>query len=119
MTEVRELTCIRCPMGCGLSVKIDGENIEVTGNTCPNGAKYGAKEVTNPTRIVTSSVVVEGGTLPRVPVKTRDDIPKGKMMAIMEEIRACRIKAPVHIGDVVIRNCAGTGVDIVAARDIA
>ena len=31
--EVRELICIGCPLGCPLTVKMDGENIEVIGKT--------------------------------------------------------------------------------------
>ena len=64
--EERKLTCIGCPMGCQLQVIIkDGIVEKVTGNTCKRGADYGKKEVTDPTRIVTSTVRVQGGTLPR------------------------------------------------------
>jgi len=116
--ETRELTCINCPLGCSLTVTIDGENISVTGNTCKRGEAYGKKEVTNPTRIVTSSVVVEGGTIERASVKTAMDIPKEKIFDIMDEIHKIKVKAPVHIGDVIITNVAGTGVDIVASKDV-
>ena len=61
--EIRELTCIRCPMGCQLTVTIDGENVSVSGNTCPRGEDYGKNEVINPIRTVTSSIRVEGGRL--------------------------------------------------------
>ena len=79
--EIRELTCIRCPMGCQLTVTMDGDNVTVTGNTCPRGAEYGKNEVTNPLRTVTSSVRVTGGELPLVSVKTAGEIPKGKIEA--------------------------------------
>jgi CxxC motif-containing protein len=36
----------------------------------------------------------------------------------MEEINKVTIKAPVKIGDVVIKDVLGTGVDIVATRNI-
>ena len=62
--EERNLTCIGCPLGCALKVTIDGDNVTVTGNTCKRGADYGAKEVTHPTRIVTSTVCVKNGTIP-------------------------------------------------------
>lgn len=79
--EERKLTCIGCPMGCQLQVIIkDGIVEKVTGNTCKRGADYGKKEVTHPTRIVTSTVRVQGGTLPVVSVKTRGDIPKSSVM---------------------------------------
>jgi CxxC motif-containing protein len=117
--EKRELTCIQCPMGCALSVTIDENKIEVTGNSCPRGAKYGAKEVTDPTRIVTSTVPVHHGEISRVSVKTEKDIPKDRIFAVMDEIRDVTVDAPVHIGDVVLSNVAGTGVNIVATKDVA
>lgn len=116
---IHELTCIRCPMGCQLTVEVEGENVTVTGNTCPRGAEYGAKEVTAPTRTVTSSVRVDGGELPLVSVKTASDVPKESIMAVMAEIRACRVTAPVHIGDVLIANAVGTGSDVIATRTVS
>ena len=113
-----ELTCIRCPIGCQLTVDVDGENVSVTGNSCPRGAEYGKKEVTAPTRIVTSSVRVTGGVLPLVSVKTASDIPKEKIMEVMAEIRQCSAAAPVRTGDVLLRDVAGTGADIVATRTV-
>ena len=114
----QELTCIRCPMGCHLTVETDGDHITVSGNTCPRGEEYGKKEVTAPVRTVTSSVRVDGGTLPLVSVKTASDVPKDKTFDVMAEIRACRVNAPVHIGDVLIENAAGTGAAIVATRSV-
>ena len=113
-----ELTCIGCPLGCTLMVTIDEQLITVAGNTCPRGESYAKKEVTDPTRIVTSSVNVKGGVIAKASVKTSGDIPKGKIFDCMKEIRACVINAPVHIGDVVIENCAGTGVSVVATKDV-
>lgn len=115
----KDLTCIGCPLGCPLTVTIDGENITVAGHTCPRGAAYGKKEVSNPTRIVTSSVHVDGGELEMVSVKTKQDIPKGKIFDIMKEIRALTVPAPVKIGDVIIADCAGTGVPVVATKNVA
>lgn len=116
--EVRELTCISCPLGCSLVVSIDGETIGVTGNTCKRGEEYARKEVLSPTRIVTSSVRVRGGASARASVKTMQDIPKDKIMDIMGEIRQVSLEAPVEIGDIIIQDCAGTGVSIVATRQV-
>ena len=80
--EVRELICIGCPLGCPLTVKMDGDQIEVSGNTCKRGDDYARKEVLSPTRIVTSSVHVTGGAIEMVSVKTKEDIPKGKIFEI-------------------------------------
>ena len=115
----RELTCIGCPMGCQLSVKMEnGEVTEVTGNTCPKGDIYARKEVVNPTRIVTSTVKITGGDKERVSCKTASDIPKSKIFDVMKDIDAVSVAAPAHIGDVLIKDVAGTGVDVIATRNV-
>lgn len=117
--DKRELTCIGCPLGCQVTVTMEnGEVTSVTGNTCPRGDKYAREEVTNPTRVVTSIVRVEGGNLAAVSVKTKDVIPKGKIFEVLEQIKPVVVKAPVKIGDVIVADVAGTGVDIVATKNI-
>ena len=96
----------------------NGEVINVTGNTCPRGEAYGRKECTNPTRIVTSTVRMEGGKLPVVSVKTASDIPKDKMADVAAALKDIIVTAPVHIGDVVAENIAGTGVNMIATRNV-
>ncbi|WP_138203348.1 DUF1667 domain-containing protein [Haloimpatiens lingqiaonensis] len=119
MSDVRELTCIGCPMGCSLEVKIEnGEVVEVKGNTCPKGKTYAEKECTNPTRIVTSSVKVEGGVIDAVSVKTENDIPKDRIFQCIDELRGVVVKAPIKIGDVVLKNVAGTGINIIATKQV-
>ena len=116
---VKEMTCIVCPMGCPLKVMMDGnEVVSVTGNTCPRGKKYAITEVTAPRRVLTSTVRVEGGHLPLCPVRTRGDIPKGLLFDAMKEVNALVIQAPVAIGDVLIPDICGTGVPLVACRNI-
>ena len=119
MTETRELICINCPLGCGLTVTLeDKEAVKVEGNTCPKGEAYGKKEVTNPTRIVTSTVRVTGGVLPVVSVKTASDIPKEKIMDCARVLKEVEVQAPVSIGDVVLENICGTGVPMIATKNI-
>lgn len=116
--ETRELICIGCPLGCPVTVRIEGEQLEVTGHTCKRGEDYAKKEVLSPTRIVTSSVHVTGGEIAMVSVKTRQDIPKDRIYGCMEEIRRVSVPAPVAIGDIIIENCAGTHVDIIATKNV-
>ena len=117
--DVRNLTCIGCPLGCALRVEMEnGEVLSVTGNTCKRGDDYARKEVTHPTRIVTSTVAVTGGDIAMVSVKTQNDIPKEKIMDIMKSIEDIKVEAPVHIGDVIVANAADTGVNIIATKDI-
>ncbi|MGH4051253.1 MAG: DUF1667 domain-containing protein [Clostridium sp.] len=115
----RELTCIGCPIGCALIVELEGEKvISVSGNTCKLGENYGKKECTNPTRIVTSSILVTGGKSEILSVKTEKDIPKNLIYDCVGELKNIVIKAPVHIGDVVLKNVLNTGVNIIATKDI-
>jgi len=114
-----EMTCIGCPVGCTLTATILADrSVQVTGNKCPKGAAYGEKELTNPTRIVTSTVPVAGRENTVVSVKTAADIPKGKIAECMEALKGVQVQAPVQIGDVVIVNVADTGVDIIVTRGI-
>ena len=113
------LICIGCPMGCPLTVTMDkGEVTQVTGNTCKRGDIYARKEVTNPTRIVTSTVMVEGGNHGMVSVKTQTDIPKAKIFECVKALKGIKVKAPVHIGDVILENVVGTGVDVIATKNV-
>lgn len=117
--EIRNLTCISCPMGCQITVGMDGsEVLSVTGNTCKRGDVYARKEVTNPTRIVTSTVKVIGGKADMVSVKTREDIPKEKIFDCIKSLKGVEVEAPVHIEDVILADAAGTGVDIVATKNV-
>ena len=117
--EVKNLTCINCPMGCPLTIEMEGEQvIQVSGNTCKRGEIYARKEVTNPTRIVTITVKVTNGTSGMVSVKTKEDIPKGKIFDCVKALKNVQVEAPVHIGDVIVENIAETGVDIVATGNI-
>ena len=112
---MKELICITCPRGCHLSVD---DNLNVTGNMCPRGAMYAKAELTHPVRMVTSTVVVNAKGECRLPVKTKEPIPKELIFKVMEEIDKVQVNAPIKIGDVVIKNVLGTGVDIVATKDI-
>ena len=117
--KIRNLTCIGCPMGCPLIVKLeDTEVISIEGYTCKRGAVYGKKEVTNPTRIVTTTIRVSGGTEPVVSVKTKEDIPKDKIFACIRAMKEITVPAPVHIGDVILLDVAHTGVDMIATKNV-
>ena len=114
--ERKELICIGCPLGCNLTVEMDGgQVVSVNGNTCKRGDDYARKELTDPRRIVTSTVPVAGGNLPVVSVKTASDIPKGKI----RELKGVTLTAPVQIGDVIVENVADTGVDVIATKSIS
>ena len=114
---MKELICIVCPQGCRLRVDED-RDCAVTGNRCERGADYGRTELLNPTRVLTSTVDVLGSHIARCPVKTAGAIPKAKIFEAMELVRAVKVSAPVKSGQVIIKNLLGTGVDLVATRDM-
>lgn len=113
-----EMTCICCPIGCALTVEGSGDNLRVTGNSCPRGEKYARTEATSPRRTVTGTVAVRGGEIPRLSVKTAGDIPKDKIFDCMKAIHAVELDAPVEMGAVILKDCVGTGVDLVATKTV-
>jgi len=116
----QKLTCIGCPLGCSISVSLSDnrEVSEITGNTCKKGEEYARKEVTNPSRVVTSIVKINNGDVNMVSVKTAEDIPKGKIFDCMEALKKVTVTAPVQIGEVIIKNVCGTGVDVIATKKV-
>ena len=119
--EEKSLICIGCPMGCSIEVKLIEKHIaEIKGNTCPRGADYAIKELTNPTRIVTSSVRVKGtkGSIGIVSCKTSCDVPKNKIWPVIKELKDVVVTSPVRIGDILLKNVADSGADILATKNI-
>ncbi|MGI6772940.1 MAG: DUF1667 domain-containing protein [Clostridiales bacterium] len=114
----KQMICISCPIGCMLDVEYEGkELISVTGYSCPRGKTYAETEISNPQRVITSTVKLEGGKHPVVSVKSNAPIDKALIFDCMKEINKVTVKAPVKIGDVVLPNVLGTGVDIVATSE--
>lgn len=116
----KELICIACPLGCRLTVMEDTDKekgYSVTGNKCNRGAEYAIKEMVNPTRILTSTVKVENGLLPRIPVRTDDAIPKTEIFTCMEKINKVVVKTPIKKGDIIIKDIT-KGVNLVASRSM-
>lgn len=118
LNRADEMICIVCPMGCRIRAERDGSAVRVTGNTCPKGERYAVEELTNPTRTVTTSVPVTGGHTALLSVKTKRPVPKASIPQVLKELRAIQATAPVAVGDIVLPNAAGTGVDIVATRSV-
>lgn len=119
MLESHELVCIVCPIGCRLTVtELEDGNYSVEGNTCKRGEVYGIKELTAPTRVLPTTVKIIHSSLRRLPVKTNSAIPKELIFEAMKEINRITVEAPVRVGQVVIANLLGTGVDVVATRSM-
>lgn len=110
----RDKICIICPRGCSLCTEINDEQVTVSGNACPRGKDYAINECIHPVRTVTATVRVSNRDNAMVSVKTTAPIPKDKMMEVMKVLRDTRIKAPIHIGDAVLKNICGS--DIVVTK---
>lgn len=117
--EKKVMNCIMCPLGCEMTVTLDqGKFVSVTGNTCPRGAKYAEAEVTAPKRMLTTTVRIQGGFLPLLPVVSSDVLPKEKIAECAAYLHNVNVEAPVKAGDVVIADILGLGVNIVASRSM-
>ncbi|MBQ4199370.1 MAG: DUF1667 domain-containing protein [Kiritimatiellae bacterium] len=114
-----QLTCINCPRGCELTVERNADGtVKVTGHACPRGEAYGIAEMTNPVRMVTGLVRVAGTRRP-LPVKTRTAIPKGKIADVTNLLANTTVLPPKRIGDLIVPDACGTGVDVVATANCA
>lgn len=111
--------CIGCPLGCRLEVDaVEGEVVEVRGHSCKRGKEFAVQEYTDPRRFVTTTVRILGGRWPRLPVKTADSVPKARVADVARALHELTLEAPVAMGDVVLADVLGTGVDVVATRDL-
>lgn len=113
----KNLICIACPIGCHLEIDLDND-YKVSGNQCKRGETYGKKELINPTRIITSTVIVKGAIHNRLPVKTDGEVPKDVIFDIMKQLNNIEVASPISLGDVIIKNVCNTGINIVATRTL-
>ncbi len=119
--ENKELVCIVCPRGCRLTLIPDETSkggYKVIGSGCNRGVDYGIKELTNPTRVLTSTVKIKGAAMRRLPVRTKGDIPKGKVFECMELLNHIEVCAPIKVGDIIVKNILDTGVDLIASKSM-
>lgn len=118
MKETQQITCISCPVGCRMKVTLeDQEVVSVEGNACKRGDIYGRQESVRPMRMVTAVAQVKGSAMP-VSLKTQLPIPKDKIMAVMHEINQLNLRLPILMGDILLQNVAGTGVNLIATRTL-
>ena len=119
MSQTSHYLCINCPLGCRLEVVSDGPDVvEVRGNACKRGDAFARQEHTDPRRFVTTTVAIDGAAWPRLPVASSEAVPKEAVLDVCRALHQLRLAAPVRLGDVVLADAAGTGVDIVSTRDL-
>ena len=115
----RTVTCLGCPNGCEIEASYEGSTVlSVTGNLCPKGKGYAVQELADPRRTIATSVRVEGGELPLVSVRLTKAIPKDRIFDVMREINRQTVKAPVHIGETVLKDVLGLGSDVIVTKNV-
>lgn len=119
MKEVKNLVCVTCPVGCRLSVEVEGTNIiSVDGNNCSRGIEYAQSEAVTPKRMLTTTVRVIGGEMPLVPVRSLEGVPKVRIMEFMDYLADQRVQAPIE-REQIICELPDCGVKIIATTNIA
>jgi CxxC motif-containing protein len=118
MEETKEIICITCPKGCTLTVNYDGQTVIKVRPGCKRGHEYIERELKDPRRMVASSVRVVGSLHPLLPVYTAAPFPKPRIPELMVELRKLELDAPIQMAQVVLANALGTGIDIIASRDM-
>jgi CxxC motif-containing protein len=116
--EITKLICITCPKGCTLEVLREGDTVIKVEQGCKRGHEYANRELVDPRRMISSTVKITGGIHPLLPVYTSEAFPKPRITELMTALRKMNIKAPVHMNQVLLENALGTGVNILASRDI-
>jgi CxxC motif-containing protein len=115
---MKTILCIVCPNGCRLSVEEGADGLVVSGNQCKRGLDFAVAEITNPTRTLTSTVRTSFPGIPVLPVRTNSEIPKGKIRDLMNLINTVTVSRPLGIGETVVENILGLGVNIIATSNI-
>ncbi|MFP4312031.1 MAG: DUF1667 domain-containing protein [Nitriliruptoraceae bacterium] len=114
-----EYVCTNCPLGCRLEVDaVDDDVIEVRGNTCKRGVKYGIQEHLDPRREVSTTMWLAGGPMERIPVRAAEAVPKPKVTEFVASLAGMVVQAPIACGQVLASDVAGTGIDVIATREV-
>ncbi len=114
----KEIRCIVCPTGCLVHVEnVNGELI-IEGHSCKRGEEYAREEFVAPKRILTTTMRVEKGFLPLVPVRSDKPIPKEKLKETLKLIAETKTNAPIKMGEILIKNLLGLEINIIASRDL-
>ena len=119
--QSKEIICTVCPKGCKITIYKDPnspDGYSTDGNVCKRGRSYAIAELTDPRRVLTTTVKINNAIHSRLPVRTLQAVPKDKIMECMEIINDFEINAPVTTGDILIVDIASTGINLVSSRDM-
>jgi CxxC motif-containing protein len=115
--EKKHFTCVTCPVGCEVDVDVqDGSIISMTGNKCDKVKEFVLQELKEPMRVLTTIVRIKSAKYAMLPVRTDKPIPKRLFLQAIGELAKVDLRTPVHISDVIVKDVAGSGANIVATR---
>lgn len=116
---IKVIRCIVCPTGCSIKViGKDDKDIAYEGYHCKRGLEYAEQEFREPKRILTTTMKVENGALPLIPVRTDKPLLKQKLNEALLDIANSQVKAPIKMGDILIENILDQGINIIASRNL-
>ena len=113
------MICVACPKGCHLRVNKQGKTLLVSDQGCKRGDEYAQQELTDPRRMVATTVRIKHELHPLLPVYTSAPFPKGQIRCLLKELRKINLHTPIKMGEAVLKNALGTGIDIIASHDIS
>ena len=114
-----EITCIMCPLGCNMKVQFEGKKvINVRGNKCKKGITHAEHELFSPSRVLTTTIRTDNTGTPLLPVRSNREIPRERLMECMRFLSERAVSGPVMLGQAVVENILGLGVDMVACRSV-
>lgn len=115
----KKLTCIECPAGCILDIEYNKSRVlSVKGNECSKGEKFARDEIIDPRRVLTTTIGIESALFNRLPVRSRTAVPRDQVMDMIKKVKKVKAKAPVRAGDIIIKDFAGSGIDIISSFTI-
>ena len=116
--QTQSIICVACPKGCRLNIQRDGDQVLVSNQGCKRGVEYANGEMKDPRRMVATTVRIQGGRHPLLPVYTATPFPKARIKDLLAQLRSVQVQAPVKEGQVILENALDTGIPILASRDM-
>jgi CxxC motif-containing protein len=117
-TVQEKVICVTCPKGCTLTVTREGQTIVKVDNGCKRGHEYARQELTDPRRMVATSVRIKNSLHPLLPVYTSAPFPKPRIPELLAILREVEINAPVSLDQTILTNVLETGIDIYASKEM-
>jgi len=116
--KAKEIICIVCPKGCHTWVSEKNGRVDIQGAKCKKGIEYVRNEYIRPVRFLTTTLAVEGADIQRLSVRTNGKIHRELLIPCIEYLKTRKVFPPVRVGEVIVENLLGTGVDLVSTNEL-